>query len=173
MHAAHLAQTRTLANITLKKLIVGDVVGLLRSTHSCSYLWNAFENPTQWRRNRRNTADASQPKFQNRCDGIELQQRHFHPPCSAPATLANPWTKSSSCSISTRSCASNRNKTSTRFHGGLHPAGFPPVELGKVLHFWRLCLLPPWFPTVMVYGGFTGLLLSMSCISWLSTLVFP
>ena len=165
-----LAQTRTVVNTTMKKLMVGDIVGLLCSIHSCSYLLNAFENQTQWRRNRRNKADTSQPKFQNRCDGTELQQRHFHPPCLAPATLANPWTKSSRCSSSTRSCASNRNKSSTRFHGGLHPASFQPVELGKVLH---LCLLPPWFPTVMVYGGFWGLLMSMSCISWLSTIVFP
>ena len=79
MHAAHGAQARTLVNITVKKLTVGDIVGLLCSFHSCSYLLNAFENHTHWRRNERNTAATSQ--FQNRCDGTEFQQRLFVPPC--------------------------------------------------------------------------------------------
>ena len=72
---------RTLVNITVKKLTVGDIVGLLCSFHSCSCLLNAFENQTHWRRNKRNTAATSQPNFQNRCDGTEFQQRLFVPPC--------------------------------------------------------------------------------------------
>ena len=60
MHAAHPALTRTLVNVTMKKLIVGDIVGQLCCAHSCSYLSNAFENQKQWGRIKRNTADASQ-----------------------------------------------------------------------------------------------------------------
>ena len=76
-----LATSLTLIFPTVTQQTVGDVVGLLFSTHSCSYLFNPCENQTQWRRHKRNTADASQPNLQNRCDETELQPRHFHPPC--------------------------------------------------------------------------------------------
>ena len=65
-----------------KKLTVGDIVGLRCSIHSGSYLLNAFESQTQWRPNRRKTADASRPNFQNRCDGTEFQHLFFfQSPC--------------------------------------------------------------------------------------------
>ena len=49
----------------MKKLMVGDVVGLLISIHRCSFLLNAFENQTQWRRNKRKTADAATGQSSN------------------------------------------------------------------------------------------------------------
>ena len=45
MHGAHPAQARTRINITMKKPMVRDVVGLLCSTHSCCYRFERFWDP--------------------------------------------------------------------------------------------------------------------------------
>ena len=42
MHAAHPAQARALVNVTVKSELAGEIVGLLCSIRSGSYLFNAF-----------------------------------------------------------------------------------------------------------------------------------
>ena len=68
----------------------GRYVGLLCSIHSCSYLLNAFENPTHWVQDKRNKTVVSKPNFQDRFDGTESQQRLFVPPSDDPRNVSSP-----------------------------------------------------------------------------------
>ena len=54
------------------------------------------DNHTIWAgtltfRNKRKTADVSQPNFHNRHDGTDFQQRRFQPDTSTPAMVATSW----------------------------------------------------------------------------------
>ena len=79
-------KTRALVNVPVKKLMVVDDVGLLFSAHCFSYLLDALDKQTQWRRNKRKRRMLCNQVSKTAATGLSsnnvFSSRHVkHPPC--------------------------------------------------------------------------------------------